>query len=110
MIVNHNQCVWWRFSRRVKRFVSQMAEKYDAIWVDFDNDDCAEIVSEFYSASQDKLFVIYKRKDGMYMPFSYVKKTSPQWSLPFWSSENTKLLLSTLVEAQQYLIAYGAGT
>lgn len=87
-----------------------MSEKYGALWIDFDNDDSAVIVSELYSESVDKLFVIYKRSDGMYMPFSYIKKSSPQWSLPFWSSENTKLLLSSLVEAQHYLVAYGAGT
>ena len=87
-----------------------MNEKYGAIWINFDDDGSSEIIEEVYSTTLEKIFVIYRRKDQLFMPFSYVKKQSPQWSAPFWSNENTKILMSTLAEAKEYLAAYGAGT
>ncbi len=87
-----------------------MKEKYGAIWVDSNHDDSSEIVEEIYSESLDKVFVIYRREDGFFMPFSYVKAESYQWSLPFWVNENTKLLVSSVVEAKEYLKSYSAGT
>ena len=86
-----------------------MNEKYGAIWVNFDDDDSSEIVEEYFSESLDKIFVVYKRKDGLFMPFSYIKKESAQWSLPFWSNENTKLLVASFNEAREYLVSYGLG-
>lgn len=86
-----------------------MIEKHNALWIDSNDDDSAKIVREIYSAELDKLFVIYERKDGRYMPFSCVKTDgSPQWSLPFWSHENTKVLTASLEEAENYLVSYGA--
>ena len=87
-----------------------MIEKHNAIWVDFNGDNAAKIVSEIYSPDLDKLFVVYERKDGRYMPFSYVKKPSHQWSMPLWSNENTKVLVASLEEAKNYLVNYGANT
>jgi len=84
-----------------------MIQKYNAIWVDFNDDNAAEIVSEIYSPKLDKLFIVYERKDGRYMPFSYVKKTSHQWSMPFWSNENTKVLMASFEEAKDYLADFG---
>jgi hypothetical protein len=87
-----------------------MLEKHNAIWVDFNDDNAAKIVHEVYSAELDKLFIVYQRKDGRYMPLVYVKKASHQWSLPFWTNENTKVLTASLEEAKNYLASYGANT
>ncbi len=87
-----------------------MIEKHDAIWVDFDDDDAAKVVSEIYSPELDKLFIVYERKDGRYMPFSYVKQPSHQWSMPLWNKENTKVLMGSLEDAKKYLESYGANT
>ena len=87
-----------------------MSEKHNAIRIDFDDDNSAKIVSEIYSPELDKLFIVYERQDGRYMPFSYVKQHSPQWSMPFWSNENTKALMGSLEEAKRYLENYGANT
>lgn len=87
-----------------------MSEKHNAIWIDFNDDDSAKIVSEVYSPELDKLFIVYERKDGNYMPFSYTKQRDPQWSMPLWNNENTKVLMSSLGEAKNYLAYYGANT
>lgn len=87
-----------------------MSEKYGAIWVDFNDDNSAKVVFEIYAVALDKLFIVYERMDGKYMPFSYVKQHSPQWSMPFWSNENTKALMGSLEEAKSYLANYGANT
>ena len=87
-----------------------MNEKHGAIWVDHDNDDSACIVSETHSEGADKLFLIYQRRDGLFMPYSYVKQSSPQWSMPFWTNENAKTVFQTLAEAREFLANYGAAT
>jgi hypothetical protein len=87
-----------------------MIEKHDAIWMDVEEDNCGEIVSEDYSPELGKLFVVYERRDGGFMPFSYVKQHGPQYSLPIWNNENTKVLVASLDEAKHYLESYGANT
>ncbi len=85
-----------------------MSEKHGAIWIDFHDDNGAKIVLENYEATLDKLFVIYERMDGNYMPFSFVKQHTPQWSTPIWNNENTKVLMNSLEESKSYLTNFYA--
>jgi hypothetical protein len=90
--------------------VIPMIEKHHAIWMDVEADNSGTIVSEDYLPELGKLFIVYMRRDGGFMPFSYVKQHDPQYSLPIWSNENTKVLLASLEEAKQYLESFRANT
>ena len=85
-----------------------MLEKYNGIWIDVEVDNSGTIVSEEYLPDIGKLLVVYKRSDGGFMPFSFVKIHDPRYSLPLWNSENTKVLVSSREEAKQYLEYYSA--
>ncbi len=87
-----------------------MIEKHGAIWTGCDGDNDAKVVSESYSPELEKLFVVYQRRDGMFMPFSYVKQSDPYLSMPVWAHENTKAFLASLQDAQQYLGRYSANS
>ena len=81
-----------------------MQGKYQSIWCSTCVDDAANIVFEHYSVDLDKIYIIYKRKDGLYMPFSFVKGAiDHQWSLPFWGEENTKVIFALENQAIEYL-------
>ena len=84
-----------------------MEEKYGAIWPASLADDSANLVYERYLPEQDKVHLIFKRADGLYLPYSLVKsKQDHQWRLPFWVGENDKVLIPSLEAAKEYLAAY----
>ena len=85
-----------------------MDEKYEAIWINVEEDDSVKIVFERYFPNIEKLHVIFEEANGIYLPYSYVKKVDHQWRLPLWSQENEKAMMPTLESAKKYLVSYEA--
>lgn len=83
-----------------------MIEKYGAIWIKNKQKNSTKIVFEEYLPNINKLQIIYERVDGNYQPYSCVKNKDPQWCLPIWIPENSKVILSTIESAKKYLISF----
>ena len=85
-----------------------MEEKFEAIWINVEQDGSAKIIFENYLPNIDKLHVIYQQADGSFVPYSYIKENDPQWRLPIWSKENEKAMMPTIESAKEYLTNYEA--